>query len=75
MLKNNYRLAPVNERTGRTTRRSENLDVPRAHIGFIKDTLFYDGLDLYNTLPISLKNEKSISAFKVASLKFFENQN
>lgn len=73
LLKNNYRLPQVHEKTGRTTRQSENIEVQRAH-GHIKDTLFYDGINLYNTLPLSLKNEKSIAAFKLASLKFFENQ-
>lgn len=74
LLKNNYRLAPVNERTGRSTRNSGNIDVPRAHTGFIKDTLFHDGLDLYNKLPSHLKIEKSIQTFKSGTLKFFEEQ-
>jgi hypothetical protein len=60
--------------TGRNTRSAHLLRVPQFRTNQAQRTIFYSGLELYNSLPNELKSTLSTSAFKIR-LKTHVSQN
>jgi Reverse transcriptase (RNA-dependent DNA polymerase) len=68
-IKSNFSLITRGDVSGRVTRQSTNFNITFSHLTYIKESFFGRGFQIFNELPESIKNEKSIARFKRLSLE------
>lgn len=68
LIKCNFRLTTRGEVSGRTTRQSSNFDTIFTKLSCVKDSFFLKGYEIFNSLPMQIKNTNSLSKFKSLSL-------
>lgn len=72
LIKTNFTVITRGEVTGRSTRQASNFEIAFTHLNYIKGSFFGKGFDLFNHLPLSIRNESSIGRFKTLSLRFLK---
>lgn len=73
LIKTNFSATYRQDVSGRQTRQSDDLDIAFTQHNFIKDTFFFKGVSLFNSLPSHIKVLSNIDEFKRESLRFLEN--
>jgi hypothetical protein len=52
--------------TARTLRNADDFRLPRYNKSYTQNSMWYEGLKLFSSLPSELKDEPSLNHFKVA---------
>lgn len=64
----------IRQTHNRNTRNVNNFSLPNLKTAFARNNIFYEGISMFNALPIQIKNETNFNRFKIL-LKMYAKSN